>query len=515
MRRLLAKLVAVALLTEVAAEAFFLPSFGSVLGNSVARHQRPPHPRAHRPHRRQPRRQNTFPVHKQHVAPPHYPSKAAAYPRPNLPPAPRPSDPGANVKLDYGGWTAIGFDDSLPGQAASSAAAAPQIVTLEAAIAAAPAAQSDDLVYAAAPAPVYESPAPAPPYQPALSTAPALRPSSGAAPAYRPAPANTYRAPTFGAAVPAVPYIPSTADVRHSSLDYNNPAVAPAYEAPAPAAREAPAPPPSYQSTITYQKTESPKYQKLTEAPKYKKTTTALKFEKPTKKKYTAPATVRPETVVLPAYTPAPPVYSDGFGGEQFPIVALITADSAVPEKEKYVSFSIGGAKNGGSPDSLPTPGEYQATADTTRLAKDVNGVYVQPATAGQDELYYIYYQDPELDPSYGVKIQSTREAKGFAEVPAVPEVRAAAPLADFPVYDYDEAREAADAWRVERSDPVYSRRARQEPAFSSRRRYGTDFSASTARRGLSSSSSSSSSRSSVSFTTSVGGKSSGFSYHL
>ena len=444
----------------------------------------------------------------------HFPKKKqSSFPRPSFPapPPPRqPADPGANVKLDYGGWTAIGFDDSLPGQKSktSAAAAEPQIVTLDAAIAAAPAAQSDDLVFYSQPAPVYETPAPAPAYQ---------QPAQPAKTAYQPAAKKYQASSTYGTAVPAVPYIPSTADVKHSSLDYNNPAVAPAYEAPiqkyeAVPSYQLPAPAPKYQKPSP-----TPKYQKTTTAPKYKKPTIVkyqkLKSSKKYPKPYEAPVTSRPEVVVLPAYTPSPPVFSPepaykapetSFGGEQFPIVALITADSPVPEDQKYVSFSIGGAKNGGSPDSLPVPGEYQATQDNTRLAKDVNGVYVQPATADQDELYYIYYQDPELDPSYGNKIQKTRQVD-FAEAPLstldARKVIHAAPLADFPVYDYDEAREA-DTARIERAEPVYSRRSRQEPSFRSRSRYGTDFTSST-------------SRSSVSFTTSVGGKSSGFSYHL
>jgi hypothetical protein len=276
-----------------------------------------------------------------------------------------------------------------------------------------------------------------------------------------------------------VPYIPSTAS--HPAFDYNNPAVAPAYEAPV--------------------LTTSKPLKKVQKKPvtKYRKSKPSTKPPKA----YEPAVTSRPNVVVLPAFTPAPPAYSPpaaysdaepAFGGEQFPIVALITADSPVPEDQKYVSFSIGGAKNGGSPDSLPDPGEYQATGDTTRLAKDVNGVYVQPATAGQDELYYIYYQDPELDPSYGVKIPPVRSPR-LAPVPA-------APLADFPVYDYDEARDA-DTARIERNAPVEPRRARLEPTFRSRSRYGTDFASSSRSRG------------SVSFTTSVDGKSSGFSYRL
>jgi hypothetical protein len=337
-------------------------------------------------------------------------------------------------------------------------------------------------------------------------------------------------------AVPAVPYIQST--LQHSILEYNNPAVAPKYEAPAPqqykavSSIEAPAPAPKYIKPIPAPKyvkpspvskyikpsptpkyvkpSLPPKYQKPSSAPKYqsKSNDYAAKYQKAVissaaRNTYTPPVTKRPEVVVLPAYTPAPPVYSNSQESptNQYPIVAIITADSDVPEEQKYVSFSIGGADNGGSPDSLPSPGEYQATGDNTRLAKDVSGVYVQPATEQQDELYYIYYQDPELDPSYGVKIQNTRSTQE-SEAP----LQNSAPLQDLPIYDYDEAREPESFRRIERNQPSY-RTARQQPDFRATSRYGTDFG--------DSSSSSASSRSSVSFTTSVGGRSSGFSYQL
>lgn len=472
-------LAASTILGHAVAEAFFLRSLDSVLGGPAPRralHRLPP-----RPHR-QPRRQA---AHRPYSTRTHHFAKPVARPTRHYPPAlarpvRQPADPGANVKLDYGGWTAIGFDDSLPGQydqpgAAPAPAPAPRIVTLEAAIASAPVAQSDDLTYTpeAPRLPRAEAPAPAPAYQPA-------------APAYQP-PTKKYQATsTYGVPVPAVPYIPSTAS--HPAFDYNNPAVAPAYEAPVPQLKPSSVPQTS-KPLKKAQKKPVAKYQKPKPSTKHQKA-------------YEPAVTSRPDVVVLPAFTPAPPAYSPpaayrdaepAFGGEQFPIVALITADSPVPEDQKYVSFSIGGAKNGGSPDSLPDPGEYQATGDTTRLAKDVNGVYVQPATAGQDELYYIYYQDPELDPSYGVKIPAARSPR-LAAVPA-------APLADFPVYDYDEARDA-DTARIERN--AEPRRPRLEPTFRSISRYGTDFRAS-----------SPPSRGSVSFTTSVGGKSSGFSYRL
>ena len=552
------------LLSMIAAEAFFLPSLDSVLRPpSLPRLRLRPRAQPGLRNHRQPRRQNSY-GHKQYnQARPNYPVKAAPFvPRPT--PAPRPQDPGAGVKLDYGGWTAIGFDDSLPGQSVRSAPSfTPQIVTLEAAIAAAPPAQSDDLVESTYQqttlTPVqqtYEQPAPAPSYKPA---SPAYKPNTSsyqpaeasyqpaeasyqpakatyqpAEVSYQPAAPPQYTAPSSLEAVPAVPYIQST--LQHSILEYNNPAVAPKYEAPqqykAVPNTEAPAPAPKYIKPIPAPKyvkpspvskyikpsptpkyvkpSLPPKYQKPSSAPKYqsKSNDYAAKYQKAVissaaRNTYTPPVTKRPEVVVLPAYTPAPPVYSNSQESptNQYPIVAIITADSDVPEEQKYVSFSIGGADNGGSPDSLPSPGEYQATRDNTRLAKDVSGVYVQPATEQQDELYYIYYQDPELDPSYGVKIQNTRSTQE-SEAP----LQNSAPLQDLPIYDYDEAREPESFRRIERNQPSY-RTARQQPDFRATSRYGTDFG--------DSSSSSASSRSSVSFTTSVGGRSSGFSYQL
>jgi hypothetical protein len=235
--------------------------------------------------------------------------------------------------------------------------------------------------------------------------------------------------------------------------------------------------------------------------------------------------------VVLPAFTPAPPPFSANpsysepqpqydntqFGGEEFPIVALITAESDVPENQKYVSFSIGGSDNAGSPDTVAPPGEYQATKDTTRLAKDVSSgsVYVQPAETAEigktDELYYIYYQDPELDPSYGVKIQSEREAK-FIE-PLVSTLDAPsigqAPGLDIPLYDYDEAA-SAETFRSEREQPNYAesftnQRSARQPA-------GYEFDPAPTNPFYKTSSKSSSS---VTFNLNVGGKTSGFSYSL
>ena len=512
------------LLSVIAAEAFFLPSLDSVLRPpSLPRLRLRPRAQPGLRNHRQPRRQNSY-GHKQYnQARPNYPVKAAPFvPRPT--PAPRPQDPGAGVKFDYGGWTAIGFDDSLPGQSVRSAPSfTPQIVTLEAAIAAAPPAQSDDLVESTYQqttlTPVqqtYEQPAPSPSYKPA---SPAYKPNTSsykpaeasyqpaeasyqpakatyqpAEVSYQPAAPPQYTAPSSLEAVPAVPYIQST--LQHSTLEYNNPAVAPKYEAPVPQqykavpSIEAPAPAPKYIKPILATKyvkpspvskyikpsptpkyvkpSLPPKYQKPSSAPKYqsKSNDDAAKYQKAVissaaRNTYTPPVTKRPEVVVLPAYTPAPPVYSNSQESptNQYPIVAIITAESDVPEEQKYVSFSSGGADNGGSPDSLPSPGENQVT----RLAKDVSGAALQ-----QEELFYIYYKDAKMDPSYGLKIQNTRSTQ---EAP----LQDSAPLQDLPIYDYDEATEPESFRRIERDQPSY-RTARQQSDLRATSKYGTEF---------------------------------------
>ena len=133
------------------------------------------------------------------------------------------------------------------------------------------------------------------------------------------------------------------------------------------------------------------------------------------------------------AKTPAPAP-----DAEQYPVVALITADSEVPEEEKFVQFSI----NGGSPGSLPLLSEPLGEP-SPRKPKDV--------AKESDELYYIYYQDPALDPSFGVK--SERDA------------RQAAPAGlDIPLYDYDEVVE--DLFRTERDQPSYAGRTSSRVSF-------------------------------------------------
>jgi len=525
--------------------------------------------------------------------PSHHANKHAARPihRANKQPSPGyvKNDPGANLKLDYGGWKPIDFDESLPRSAApnkyeSVLVGDPQIVTLEAAIAAAPPAQTDDIEYPiltvyeplvktvsasySAPTPIVVKADPQPAINSITTTYTESKP-------YQPI-------SSYGSPVPAVPYIPSTADksVQPSAtyvtsnnapqpsyqvLEANNPAIAPKYEAtkpkfqtpqylprpavpapqyqPAPAPRyePAPAPAPKYEPAPAL----APKYEpspvqsyrpQPAAAPRYELAPApapAYEAAPAPAPAYQAPVTPKPDPVFLPAFTPAPPAYSaapaytlpqqsynsNDFGGEEFPIVALITAESDIPENEKYVSFSIGDSNNGGSPDTVAAPGEYQATQDNTRLAKDVSSgsVYVQPDESGKtDELYYIYYQDPELDPSYGVKIHSEREAKfiepilSTLDAPSIGQ----APGLDIPLYDYDEAQ-AAETFRSEREQPAYAesytnqRSSRQPSGYEfdpdpTNSFYKTDFKDFGAK-----------SSSSVSFNLNVGGKSSGFSYNL
>jgi hypothetical protein len=53
---------------------------------------------------------------------------------------------------------------------------------------------------------------------------------------------------------------------------------------------------------------------------------------------------------------------------------------------------------NYGLPAAQPAPGQYQATVNANELAEEVQSgsVYVQPGAGGaDDELYFIYYEDP------------------------------------------------------------------------------------------------------------------------
>jgi hypothetical protein len=125
--------------------------------------------------------------------------------------------------------------------------------------------------------------------------------------------------------------------------------------------------------------------------------------------------------VVLPNYTPAPDTYDPlSFGDKEFPIISLITDESDIPEEEKYVSFSIGS-------ESKYNP-QYKKNADANKIATNSG------EESRQDELYYIYYQDPveeEAKTNYGKR--NTVKAQHVA-------AGEAAPAHDIPLYDYDDA---------------------------------------------------------------------------
>ena len=499
-------LLTAVVLAEVNGDAFF-----NLFKSSSSRHPSAIRPKVHGP--RQPGRSvksyggssfgksNNYPgtyskggkkPSKPHfVNKPAYPQQGRPYSKqPRQPSYPRPKParaPAPGHKLDYSGWKPIGFDEKKPAAAAAPVTNySPDVVTVDVAIANAPPAQSDSIY---SPAPVYSAPAPEPIVQePTSYSAPAAP-----APAYSPAlPALVKPQPvtsTYGSPVPAVPYIPSTADIvtsyspkpqykpkkynqpkyqpkaqysapkpqynspnpqyKSPKPQYNSPAPAPAYKAPAPAASydapaparaykapspaktynapapvksysapapvksySAPAPAPAYKAPTPAYKAPSPAKSYNAPAPAYKTPTPSYNAPAPTYS-ITTPAPVntynnpRPAPtkapVVLPTYTPAPSAYDpSAFGDEEFPIISLITGDSDVAEEDKFVAFSFGGEYN--------APVKYQNTREASQLAEEVSSgsVYVQNTAdaVSNDELYYIYYQDPEPDPSYGVKVK-------------------------------------------------------------------------------------------------------------
>ena len=422
------------LLVQADSEAFFLPGLLSrssarprPLGHAHTRHQRQllaaaPH-RPHHPHPRRPARQVAAVFGAQPPARP----QLRPRPRPRHPAntfrAPRLADPGAKMKLDFGGWKPINFDEQLPAKlkrgikisdlqsvSESAPVTAGGVVTIDTAIAAAPPAQSDDLRH----------PAPAP--APAQAAVPHI--------------ASTLEQ--------SVVYVDSSSDPVLSLLEANNPAVAPPYES----------------SKPVFQ---SPQYiprPAVPDKPQYPAPRPALppQYEPAP----AGPSTTPPPPSPSPRYSPAPAT-------EKYPIVALITADSDVPEAEKFVQFSL-------NPAPAPAPAAPAAPAfqllqteqSLAPLARQPKEAEAQEAEAQEaDELYYIYYQDPELDPSFGAKIPVERDASHQLGL-------------DIPLYDYDEAA-------------VY-REARDQPG-------------SPATAGLSSSS--------VTFNQNIGGRHSGFSYQL
>ena len=392
-------------LVQADSEPFFLSNLFSGVSRSAGR----PVVR-HSPSRQT--RQFLLPHH--HLTPARRPSRQIKSPR-SHPGQARPAlgtprhrkptrtDPGLSMKLDYGGWSPIGFDENLPAKLKRGIKIADlksvseevgNIVTIDTAIASAPPAQSDDI---------------------------AVSPAQVASAPYIPSTAENINNNNKNNII----YIDSSkaALSTYSVLEANNPAVAPAYQ-------------PSEPSKPVFQ---SPQYiprPAVPDKPYQAQPPVLASLYKP-----------RP-AVTSPPPPPPTPVRPAPVETDKYPIVALITSESDIPEEERFVQFSIGNqaqATNGGSPDSLPNSGSYQSTDDNTRLVKDVTSgsVRVNPVSVpdNSDELYYIYYQDPELDPSYGVKIQSERDAK-FLGLDGL----------DIPLYDYDEAQN----YRPERDQAAF-----------------------------------------------------------
>jgi hypothetical protein len=228
--------------------------------------------------------------------------------------------------------------------------------------------------------------------------------------------------PTYGTSQPEIPQHAKLAVVPHninevSLINYNveQPAKPPQFEEPSPLleynGQLEPAPQFRKQA-------EDLEYLKPANRPHYEESNHELQYGDPT-------PVDAPKPVVLPAYTPgrsadttqslpktSPTSSSFNFNelwGDEFPIVELITADSDIPEDQKFVSFSIGDTQNAGSSDDTAAhPKDYQATGDTARLAKDVmtGSVYVQPVEKEpKEDLYYLLYRDQAVDLSYGKKI--------------------------------------------------------------------------------------------------------------
>jgi len=455
-------LLAACVVAQADSEAFFLPNLLSN-ARSATRHQPLRHghprqtkqfshqtPRQHRPRHPAPLRparqvKSFFPNQSKNR--PGAPHHGGSHARNNLR-----TDPGAKMKLDFGGWTPINFDENLPAKlkrgikiedlksVSESAKPNHKIVTIDTAIATAPPAETDDLQHHHT----------------------VHVPTSASAPALTHPPANS----------PAsAPFIPSTADHKpviyvdssnaplstYHVLDANNPAIAPVYEPskpsfqaphyiPRPAVPSKPykTDPPALAARYQPQPAIPPKYEEPTQpapppTPKYQ-TKPTPKYQTKSRPQYQPaipPAYEEPIQTSLPALVPSPSP-TPSFDNEKYPIVALITADSDVPEEEKFVQFSI----NGGSPDSLIDLTDNKLDSKA-RPAKDV--------TKENDELYYIYYQDPELDPSFGVKIQQERDTK-YLGLDGL----------DIPLYDYDEAA----IYRPERDQPSFGVKSSSSVSF-------------------------------------------------
>jgi len=383
------------------------------------------------------------------------------------------------MKLDFGGWKPINFDEELPSKlkrgikisdlkTVSDSVSSGKIVTIDSAIARAPKAESDPKPQR----PV--SPPPVSHHTPSVSQVSHIRIPSTADHSN-------------------IIYVDSSNDPIYNLLDANNPAVAPKYEPakpvfqtpqyiPRPAVPSKPIQPqpqpqpqqpavaPRYQPKPAQAPARPPPYDPNPAPavpPPYEAPVSSVSYEPASFLQSSAPLTAapapayEPEQVAYPVVSQLPrkapsPAPAPAPDTDKYPVVALITADSDVPEEQKFVQFSI----NGGSPSSLPALPESQPSP---RQPKDV--------AKESDELYYIYYQDPALDPSFGVK--SERDAR---------QQHVGLDGLDIPLYDYEELTE--DLYRTERDQPSY----------------GYDSRTGSSR---------------VSFRQNVGGKKSGFTYKL
>lgn len=482
-------------LAEADSEAFFLPNLLSRSGSRGPRQISRPRPALrpirqtqfrHAPHvshvpqhhhnrhvqAQRPVRQTKAIFGHQPSLRPHNPHQHGGHGRQNNFAQPPRSDPGARMKLDFGGWKPINFDEELPSKlkrgikiadlkSVSDSVNSGKIVTIDSAIARAPPAESDPQPHITVTQP------PVSHHKPSVSQVSHIRiPST--------------------ADHNSIIYVDSSNDPIYNLLDSNNPAVAPKYEPakpvfqtpqyiPRPAVpskpiqpqpRPQPAVAPRYQPQPAPAPARPPPYEPNPAPavpPPYEAPAPSVSYEPASFLQSSAPLTpapapaYEPEQVAypvvsqLPRKAPAPAPDTD-----KYPVVALITADSDVPEEEKFVQFSI----NGGSPSSLVGVPESQPSP---RQPKDV--------AKESDELYYIYYQDPALDPNFGVK--SERDARGTQQHVGLDGL-------DIPLYDYEELAE--DLFRTERDQPSYGGRT-----GSSR----------------------------VSFRQNVGGKKSGFTYKL
>ena len=563
----------------------YSPPGGKPHGNNIpVAHGKPSYPK------------KPYPSKPSYPTKPSYPSKPHTNQRPykSKPIYPAVSkqptrNPGYDQKLDYSGWTPIGFDEKRPSAPVSSYVS--DVVTLDDAIANAPLANTDDLISSA----IYSEPAPEPIVISSISTSSS---SSYSGPVSSSAPVlTTYVSPapivvpsSYGAPVPAVPYIPSTADIVPSS-QYNSPAPqysapAPQYSAPAPQ-YSAPAPAPQYSASSSTRQfsapasapqysAPAPQYSAPAPAPQYSAPAAATQYNspapapqynapvavsapqysapapapqynaptpqysapapapqysppapKPVSGLYSSPAVPPPyeapkasnkisfstyntpsseptkAPVVIPAYTPSPSNSYDpsSFGEEQFPIISLITADNQ-PSEEQYVSFSIGADSGYNLPQEepqpqyqeAPAPGQYQNTGVASNLAEEVSSgsVYVQNPSIDNDELYYIYYQDPDQDPSFGAKVQKERDASPEKLVNPIPStldassIQSIAPADDIELFEDEE---------VESENQRDVRNQEAQEFFGNYKNIGG--------------------HSSVSVNFNVGGKASGFSYNL